>query len=96
MKVEVDRDVCAASGVCMMIAPDVFEPDDEGYARVFGDADIGGGRGCRPASRAELSVGRDSGSGIRHSGPSGALTARKSSTTVRMYASLHTVGKGSG
>jgi ferredoxin len=37
MKVEVDRDVCAASGVCMMVAPDVFEPDDEGYARVSGD-----------------------------------------------------------
>ena len=42
MKVEVDRDVCAASGVCMMLAPDVFEPDDEGYARVSGDAAAGG------------------------------------------------------
>jgi ferredoxin len=40
MKVEVDRDVCAAHGVCMMLAPDVFEPDDEGYARVSGD--VGG------------------------------------------------------
>ena len=58
MKVEVDRDVCAASGVCMMIAPDVFEPDDEGYARVSADADAdagGGGRGAADAVlRAEL------------------------------------------
>jgi ferredoxin len=56
MKVEVDRDVCAASGVCMMIAPDVFEPDDEGYARVSAGADGGGGgRGAADAvRRAEL------------------------------------------
>jgi ferredoxin len=52
MKVEVDRDVCAASGVCMMIAPDVFEPDDEGYARVSGDAGLGGALDA--ARRAEL------------------------------------------
>jgi ferredoxin len=52
MKVEVDRDVCAASGVCMMIAPDVFEPDDEGYARVSGDAGVGGATDA--VRRAEL------------------------------------------
>ncbi len=52
MKVEVDRDVCAASGVCMMIAPDMFEPDDEGYARVSGDAVLGGALDA--ARRAEL------------------------------------------
>jgi ferredoxin len=56
MKVEVDRDVCAASGVCMMIAPQVFEPDDEGYARVVGNADLGHGAGgsARAVRRAEL------------------------------------------
>jgi ferredoxin len=54
MRVEVDRDVCAASGVCMMIAPDVFEPDDDGYARVLADADFGGGGTAEAVRRAEL------------------------------------------
>jgi len=56
MRVEVDRDVCAASGVCLMIAPQVFEPDDEGYARVADDVDLGHGAGnsAQAARRAEL------------------------------------------
>jgi ferredoxin len=56
MRVEVDRDVCAASGVCMMIAPQVFEPDDEGYALVAADADLGRGAGglVEAVRRAEL------------------------------------------
>jgi len=52
VKVEVDRDVCAASGVCMLIAPDVFEPDDDGYARVVGD--VGTSRAADAVRRAEL------------------------------------------
>jgi ferredoxin len=56
MRVEVDRDVCAASGVCMLIAPQVFEPDDEGYAQVAVDADLGHGPGssAQAVRRAEL------------------------------------------
>ena len=56
MRVEVDRDVCAASGVCLMIAPQVFEPDDEGYAQVVGLADLGHGTGdtAEAVRRAEL------------------------------------------
>jgi ferredoxin len=52
MKVAVDRDVCAASGVCVMLAPDVFEPDDEGYARVSGD--VGAAGAADAVRRAEL------------------------------------------
>lgn len=52
MKVTVDRDVCAASGVCVMLAPDVFEPDDEGYARVSGDVAAAGAAAA--VRRAEL------------------------------------------
>lgn len=29
MKVQVDRDVCEANGVCVALAPQIFELDDE-------------------------------------------------------------------
>jgi ferredoxin len=29
MKIEVDRDVCASSGMCVLTAPDVFDQDEE-------------------------------------------------------------------
>ncbi|WP_344601257.1 ferredoxin [Sporichthya brevicatena] len=32
MKVDIDREKCAGHGRCYVFAPDVFEPDDEGYA----------------------------------------------------------------
>lgn len=31
MKVKVDGALCTGHGRCYMLAPDVFEPDDEGY-----------------------------------------------------------------
>jgi ferredoxin len=31
MKVAVDADVCAGHGVCVALAPDVFELTDDGY-----------------------------------------------------------------
>jgi len=36
----------------MLIAPDVFEPDDDGYARVVGD--VGTSRAADAVRRAEL------------------------------------------
>ena len=35
MKVVVDFDVCASNGVCMGIAPEVFEVRDDGYLYVL-------------------------------------------------------------
>ena len=32
MKVDIDRERCAGHGRCYVFAPDVFEPDDEGFA----------------------------------------------------------------
>jgi len=32
MKVNIDRERCAGHGRCYVFAPDVFEPDDEGFA----------------------------------------------------------------
>ena len=32
MKVDIDRTRCAGHGRCYVFAPDVFEPDDEGFA----------------------------------------------------------------
>lgn len=34
MKARVDRDICIGSAVCVSIAPDIFELDDEGLSRV--------------------------------------------------------------
>ena len=35
IRVEVDRDLCIGSADCVATAPDVFELDDEGKARVI-------------------------------------------------------------
>jgi ferredoxin len=44
MKARVDRDVCIGSAMCVSIAPEVFELDDEGLSRVVnpdaGDEDL--------------------------------------------------------
>jgi len=39
-RVEVDRDVCMGSGLCMVYAPDTFDIDDE--ARSFVKDPVGG------------------------------------------------------
>ncbi|MGY1740688.1 MULTISPECIES: ferredoxin [unclassified Blastococcus] len=33
-RIEVDRDRCIASGVCEVVAPEVFELDDDGVLQV--------------------------------------------------------------
>lgn len=35
MKVHVDDDVCAGHGICLGLAPEVFDLDDDGYAVVL-------------------------------------------------------------
>ena len=37
MRVEVDRDRCEGNAVCVGIAPDLFDLDDEDYAVVKAD-----------------------------------------------------------
>lgn len=37
MKVEVDRDRCEGNAVCVGIAPDLFDLDDDDYAVVLQD-----------------------------------------------------------
>ncbi|MDG4669137.1 ferredoxin [Mycobacterium sp. 236(2023)] len=37
MRVEVDRDLCESNAVCVGIAPDVFDLDDEDLAVAIGD-----------------------------------------------------------
>jgi ferredoxin len=37
MRVEVDRDRCEGNAVCVGIAPDLFDLDDEDYAVVLSD-----------------------------------------------------------
>jgi len=32
LRVDIDRAKCAGHGRCYVLAPDVFEPDDEGFA----------------------------------------------------------------
>ena len=38
-RIEIDRDACMGHGRCYAVAPEIFEPDDEGYSVVIGDAD---------------------------------------------------------
>ncbi len=35
MKVSIDKEACIGCGVCVSIAPDVFEMDDDGKAKVI-------------------------------------------------------------
>jgi ferredoxin len=39
-KVEVDRDLCQAYGVCAQIAPEVYELDDDGYVIRVGNGAV--------------------------------------------------------
>jgi ferredoxin len=48
MRVEVDRDRCEGNAVCLGIAPDLFDLDDEDYAVVKADP--------VPADQEELAV----------------------------------------
>ena len=32
MKLRIDREACTGHGRCYVLAPDVFEPDDEGHS----------------------------------------------------------------
>jgi ferredoxin len=43
MKVIVDRDQCEANGICVGIAPDVFELDDEDVLHIVA-AEVSAGR----------------------------------------------------
>lgn len=38
-RIAIDRDACVGHGRCYAVAPEIFEPDDEGYSVVVGDAD---------------------------------------------------------
>jgi ferredoxin len=38
MKVTVNEDRCVASGQCVLIAPEVFDQDDDGVVMVIDDA----------------------------------------------------------
>jgi ferredoxin len=35
MRVSADRELCVGSGACEMLAPDVFEVDDDGVVQVL-------------------------------------------------------------
>ena len=35
MKVRIDTDLCTGHGRCYSLAPEVFEPDDEGHGQVI-------------------------------------------------------------
>ena len=43
MRVLVDGEKCVGHGRCYALAPDLFEPDDIGNAKVVGDGVVAGG-----------------------------------------------------
>jgi ferredoxin len=38
-RISVDREACAGHGRCYAVAPELFEPDEEGFSVVVGEAD---------------------------------------------------------
>ncbi len=40
MKIKYNRDACQGHNRCYMLAPEVFDVDDEGYAIVLADGDL--------------------------------------------------------
>ncbi|CAJ62008.1 MULTISPECIES: ferredoxin [Frankia] len=44
MRAAIDRDLCVGHGLCYMLAPDVFQDDDEGYGQVTADGPIAADR----------------------------------------------------
>jgi ferredoxin len=53
MRVEVDRDRCEGNAVCVGIAPDLFDLDDEDYAVVKADPVPDGQEGLAEQAVAE-------------------------------------------
>lgn len=37
MKIRIDGDTCTGHGRCYMVAPKLFEPDDEGFGQVLSE-----------------------------------------------------------
>ena len=40
MKIKYDRSVCQGHNRCYMLAPELFDTDDEGYAVLFVEGDV--------------------------------------------------------
>lgn len=40
MHIKLDHEKCQGHGRCYSLSPDVFESDDEGYARLVVDGDV--------------------------------------------------------
>ena len=40
MKIKFDRDACQGHNRCYMLAPELFDVDDEGYAILLVDGDV--------------------------------------------------------
>jgi ferredoxin len=50
MRIEIDRDTCVGSGMCVMTAPETFVDDDEGFSTLLpGGADHAGDPAVREA-----------------------------------------------
>ncbi|MCX5204988.1 ferredoxin [Streptomyces sp. NBC_00237] len=43
--IKVDKDVCIGAGQCVLVAPEVFTQDDDGFSEVLEGMEDGGGSG---------------------------------------------------
>lgn len=41
MRIVLDRSACQGHGRCYALSPTLFEPDDEGFARLRGSGEVG-------------------------------------------------------
>ncbi|MBU0493632.1 MAG: ferredoxin [Chloroflexi bacterium] len=50
MKITIDLELCTGCGTCEAVCPEVFELDDEGFARVIAEADCAEAGCCEEAA----------------------------------------------
>ncbi|MCS0635327.1 ferredoxin [Streptomyces sp. LP05-1] len=53
MRIEIDRDLCCGAGTCVLLAPGVFDQDDEDGTVILLDATPGAGRRAAVEEAAE-------------------------------------------
>ena len=86
MRVIVDFDVCASTGSCMQICPEVFELRSDGYLYILQEEPPGVAASAGRASRRHVPDGSDHGRGLaaytRHNTWRGSATARFGSVWV--------------
>ncbi|MEU0835112.1 ferredoxin [Streptomyces sp. NPDC056231] len=52
MRISIDTDVCIGAGQCVLVAPNVFTQDDDGFSKLLPDHEDAAGPLVKEAARA--------------------------------------------